>query len=132
MFNLKNFGSNLKVQINGAIDIDDDKSFFIGLLTSYNACLERSDIVMEKFNLSLLDWEEPFIQIIENLMLKHYGDWKTELMLWYIYDRLSFEGDINPVILEDNGEEKKVIVNSPDELWDIIIELENKINKKDE
>ena len=51
MFNLKNFGTNLKIQVSGEIDYHDDKAFFIGLMKTYSACIERSDELMEKFNL---------------------------------------------------------------------------------
>lgn len=132
MFNLKNFGTNLKIQVSGEIDLDDDKAFFIGLMKTYSSCIDRSDALIEKFNLSLLDYEEPYVQIIENMMLKHYGEWKTELMLWYIYDRVSFNGDLNPIILEDEGKEKSIIINDPEELWEIIKNIESKIDKKDE
>ena len=73
MFNLKNFGTNLKIQVSGEIDYNDDKAFFIGLMKTYSACIDRSDDLMEKFNVSLLDYEEPYVQIIENLMLMHYN-----------------------------------------------------------
>ena len=132
MFNLKNFGTNLKIQVSGEIDLDDDKAFFIGLMKTYSACIERSDELIEKFNLSLLDYEEPYVQIIENMMLKHYGEWKTELMLWYIYDRVSLDGDLNPIILEDKGKEKSIIIKTPEDLWETIQNIERKIDKKDE
>ena len=132
MFNLKNFGTNLKIQVSGEIDLDDDKAFFIGLMKTYSSCIDRSDVLLEQFNLSLLDYEEPFVKIIEYMMLKHYGEWKTEFMLWYIYDRVSFNGDLNPIILEDEGKEKSIIINNPEELWDTIKNIESKIDKKDE
>jgi hypothetical protein len=131
MFNFKNFGSNLKTQRSGVSQIDDDKSFFIGLINTYIACITRSDKLIEGFGITLMDYEEPYCQIIENMIYKHYGDWKCELILWYIYDRVSLDEEISPLILEDNGEEKQIILKTPDELWDVIIELENKI-KKDE
>jgi hypothetical protein len=65
-------------------------------------------------------------------MLKHYGEWKTELMLWYIYDRISLDGDLNPIILEDKGKEKSIIIKTPEDLWDAIQNIESKIDKKDE
>ena len=53
-------------------------------------------------------------------------------MLWYIYDRVSLDGDLNPIILEDKGKEKSIIINDPEELWDTIQNIESKIDKKDE
>jgi hypothetical protein len=65
-------------------------------------------------------------------MLMHYGEWKTELMLWYIYDRVSLDGELNPIIIEDKGKEKSITINDPEELWDTIQNIESKIDKKDE
>ena len=62
----------------------------------------------------------------------HYGEWKTELMLWYIYDRVSLDGELNPIIIEDKGKEKSITINDPEELWEAIQNIESKIDKKDE
>jgi hypothetical protein len=53
-------------------------------------------------------------------------------MLWYIYDRVSLDGELNPIIIEDKGKEKSITINDPEELWDTIQNIESKIDKKDE
>jgi hypothetical protein len=129
MFNFKNFGTGFKIQMDDEVDFNDDKSFFIGLLNTYISCLDRSESIMEKLGINLMNYEEPFISIIENLIYKHYGELKGDIIIWYVYDRLNFDGTANPIIYEQDGEEQPIIINNPEELWEF---FETKIKNKED
>jgi hypothetical protein len=50
-------------------------------------------------------------------------------MIWYVYDRLNFDGTANPIIYEQDGEEQQIIINNPEELWEF---FETKIKNKED
>ena len=128
MFNFKNFGTGFKVQNLTSAAVDSDKIFFIKLIESYISGLERSDFLMEKTGVNLMEYDEVFVSIIENMIYKHYGSLKGDIIIWYIYDRLSEDGTINPVIYEQDGKEEEIIIKDAEELWEF---LETKIDKID-
>lgn len=128
MFNFKNFGTGFKVQNLTSAAVDSDKVFFIKLIESYISGLDRSDFLMEKTGVNLMEYDEVFVSIIENMIYKQYGGLKGDIIIWYIYDRLSEDGTINPVIYEQDGKEEEIIIKDAEELWEF---LETKINKID-
>ena len=128
MFNFKNFGTGFKVQNLTSAAVDSDKVFFIKLIESYISGLDRSDFLMEKTGVNLMEYDEVFVSIIENMIYKQYGCLKGDIIIWYIYDRLSEDGTINPVIYEQDGKEEEIIIKDAEALWEF---LETKINKID-
>lgn len=128
MFNFKNFGTGFKVQNLTSAAVDSDKVFFIKLIESYISGLDRSDFLMEKTGVNLMEYDEVFVSIIENMIYKQYGSLKGDIIMWYIYDRLSEDGTINPVIYEQDGKEEEIIIKDAEALWEF---LETKINKID-
>ena len=60
--------------------------------------------------------------MIENLFLLHYGEWKTDIILWWIYDRFDEEGNISPIEFNDHDTDAKedVIVETPEQLWNFL------------
>ena len=110
-----------------------DKETFIDLITRLESGWNDSNELYENFKINLSEYEENFFSLIEDLILLHFGDWKTEIILWYIYGRVDEEGNIFSLILsdKDNKEQEEVIIDNPSQLWDFIVRLEKeKQNKK--
>jgi hypothetical protein len=81
------------------------------------------------------NYEEHFYHIIEDLIYLHFEEWKAELILWYVYDRIDAEGNILDLeITPEDKPAKKYKLKTPEDLWKIIEKIdkiENK-GKKDE
>ena len=110
-----------------------DKETFIDLITRLESGWNDSNELYENFKINLSEYEENFFSLIEDLILLHFGDWKTEIILWYIYGRVDEEGNIFSLILSDKDkkEQEEVIIDNPSQLWDFIVRLEKeKQNKK--
>jgi hypothetical protein len=60
--------------------------------------------------------------MIENLFLLHYGEWKTDIILWWIYDRFNEEGKVSPIEFNDHdtNSQEEVIVETPEQLWNFL------------
>ena len=110
-----------------------DKETFIDLITRLESGWNDSNELYENFKINLSEYEENFFSLIEDLILLHFGDWKTEIILWYIYGRVDEEGNIFSLILSDKDkkEQEEIIIDNPSQLWDFIVRLEKeKQNKK--
>ena len=60
------------------------------------------------------------------LIYMHFGKQCTELIGFYLYERINADGTINPVIVNDNEE---VILETPYDLWNLICKVNPKVDE---
>jgi hypothetical protein len=136
--NLKDFGKNLNLKLKQPTS-NNSKAFFIDVITLFDAVCQRTT-EMDSFGINMETYDDAFFILIENLILKIYGEWKTELIMWYVYDRFNENEELMPLYLheedeeneneddeENNGEE--VFIETPEQLWDLIKKIEKKSKK---
>jgi len=130
--NLSNFGRKLQLKRRPIIEEKEstEEEIFIDCINSLTGCWNKSTKIYETFKLNMLEYEEDFYRVIEDLFFLKYGPWKTELILWFIFARVDSEGNIYPLLnqIKDSEEEEfeEVLLTTPKELWDFIIKLEEK------
>jgi hypothetical protein len=110
-----------------------EKEKFIDLVTQLENNWNSSNELYEKFKINLVEYEENFFSLIEDLISLHFGDWKTEIILWYVYGRMDDEGNLYSLMVSSKHKKEKeeVIIDTPTQLWDFIVRLEKeKQNKK--
>jgi len=131
--NLNNFGKNLKFNQRSekGKKVLTEKELFIELMTMLEETWDRSNESYEKYKINLLEYEESFYQMIEGFMFLKYGDWKTEIALWYIFIRKGEDGDIIPlkVKFHDAKEDEEIYLNNATDLWDILERIDKENNK---
>jgi len=131
--NLNNFGKNLKFNQRSekGKKVLTEKELFIELMTMLEETWDRSNESYEKYKINLLEYEESFYQMIEGFMFLKYGDWKTEIALWYIFIRKGEDGDIIPlkVKFHDKKEDEEIYLNNATDLWDILERIDKENNK---
>jgi len=129
--NIKNFGQRLKLEESKTIKVKKEKEVFIETITLLEHCIKRADILFDDFGIDFSTHEEYFIKIIDNLFLIKYGDAISDIVFWYLYDRVDENGKIYPLIYEEEDKEPvEIIIKTPNELWKIINKILNTINKQ--
>lgn len=123
---MNNFGENLKFLFRKKGI--SEKEIFINILEVLDGCKKRTDELETNFMLDMFSYEEDFYLIIENLLYIHYGELKTEIILWWVYSRFNDEGEIDDLIIEDEDEEKQEIVKikTAEQLWSYINKIKTK------
>lgn len=131
---LSNFGKKFKSKKRvKSSKVLTELDMFIDVVDRLEKCWDKSNKIYEIFKLNVLEYEEDYFQIIEDLLLMKYGAWKTEIILWYAFGRKDSDGNVFPLIMQPKGEEKKeVILNSPSELYSFLEKLEERKRKEDE
>jgi hypothetical protein len=131
---LSNFGKKFKSKKRvKSSKILTELDMFIDVVNRLEKCWDKSNKIYETFKVNILEYEEDYFQIIEDLLLMKYGAWKTEIILWYAFGRKDSDGNVFPLIMQPKGEEKKeVILNSPAELYSFLEKLEERKRKEDE
>lgn len=122
---MKNFGKNVNIKSKKKKDLSE-KEIFTDIINLLDECFERSSS-LEQHNLNITSYEEPFYIMIENLLYIKYGEWKTDIILWWVYDRFNEEGEIMPIKLNDHIENKEedVLIETTDQLWEFLKKLDN-------
>ena len=131
---LSNFGKKFKSKKRvKSSKVLTELDMFIDVVDRLEKCWDKSNKIYETFKVNILEYEEDYFQIIEDLLLMKYGAWKTEIILWYTFGRKDSDGNVFPLIMQPKGEEKQeVILNSPSELYSFLEKLEERKRKEDE
>jgi hypothetical protein len=132
MFDLSGFGKHLLVKSKNKYKIDiSDKQMFIELIDTFSMAHQRSLNVEKEHGLKLEKYDGLFFLLIENLFYHHYGEWQTELILWYVYDRLDDEENTIPMLLLDEltGEESEIYIENATDLYTFIQGIKRKLKK---
>jgi hypothetical protein len=69
--------------------------------------------------------------MVENLLYIHYGEWKTDIILWWVYDRFGPEGEVMAIELNDHDTNSKesVVVETAEQLWNFLKRIDKLENK---
>lgn len=122
---MKNFGKNVNIKSKKKKELSE-KEVFIEIISLLDECFERS-ADLEQHNLNITSYEEPFYIMIENLLFIKYGEWKTDIILWWVYNRYNEEGNVVAIKLNDhdNETEEDVIVETTEQLWEFLKRIDN-------
>jgi hypothetical protein len=116
------FGVNSKIEVNPKSLKKKDEAFFMELLEQL-CQIEAVGAVLKTIGIHTDKYENPFYKSTKLLMQKHYGDMKTEIILWWVFDSLTPEGDVYPLMDED---ENKHILKTPQQLWKFLKRYDGK------
>lgn len=118
---IKKFGQRLKLEESKTTKVLKEKEVFIENISILEEILQRSDKLFNGYSIDLYMYEEPFLQIIENMFLLKYGEIISEIVFWYLYDRKDDDGTIYPLVFEEEDKEPvDVILKTPTDLWKFI------------
>ena len=116
------FGNLSKVEESPKSLKKKDEVFFMDLLEQL-CQIEAVTAVVRTIGIQVDKYENPFYKSVKLLMQKHYGDMKTEIILWWVFDSLTPEGDVYPLMDED---ENKHILKTPQQLWKFLKKYDGK------
>jgi hypothetical protein len=109
-------GANTKIVRRKKNNDDINHELFINIITQIELVLNRSTLVHSDFKIDLSDYDEMYLQIIDNLIYLSFGTQAAELIIHYCYDRLEMDGSI-PYVGEDGIERE---ISDPEQLWSVV------------
>lgn len=127
---MNHFGKNLSIK-KRAGELNE-KELFCELVDMYENLALRSEKLYAEYGLDFENYDEDFFLTIENLFYLKYGEWKTQIITWYVWERKDLEtGEIGTLewTNEDTDETKNIILKCSEDLWDILQQIEGKTNK---
>jgi len=91
---------------------NEEEDFFMSLLNEL-CQIEAAVVVLQAVGIGF-SLENPFVNSLRILMESHYGEMQANIILWWVFESISPEGEIFP--LEDE-EGKEHIIKTPTQLY---------------
>ena len=99
-----------------------EEKFFFELLE--NMCqIEAVNAVLATVGVHVEKYDNPYVTSMRLLMEKHFGELKTEIILWWVFDSISPEGGVYP-LMDENG--VKHTINTPLQLYKFLKRYDGK------
>jgi len=96
---------------------DVTRDLFNKVIINLEQANGRSFILENDFKLDLNKYDDIFYDAIDNLLVMHFGKEASEIIFFYVYERINPDGTINELRdMNDNP----VILESPNDLWAIV------------
>ena len=105
---------------------DISKDTFEKIIITLEQANVRSSIIGGDFKLDFTSYDETFYEIIDNLILMQFGKEASEVIFFYVYERINPDGTVNELADQDNN---VVALNNPTDLWMLVNHIKNKTNK---
>ena len=100
--------------------IDKQKDLFTGIIMAIQATQTRTVLTQTELKLDFSSYDEMFLQVIDSLILLHFGKDGYEVISFYLYEKFNPDGTVND-ILDDN--EKIVPTETIDDIWNLLMKL---------
>lgn len=110
-------GSQTKVSHRTKTKYDLDKKKFENIILNLEQLETRTNILINDFNLDLSKFEDIYYEVINNLFSLLYPKEVIDIINFYLYGRMSPEGDV--VVLKD-VEGNEIVVDNPSQLYNIV------------
>ena len=128
--NLKNFGNKLKFEESKQSKEKKEKELFTIIVDSFRSSFNKSTQLFIDYNIDIFKYEENYYRIIEDLLLINFGVWKTELILWYVYEGMDENGKPNVLEVElPDGSLHSVKFPTSNGLWNFMVKMDKQLNK---
>ena len=100
--------------------IDKQKDLFIGIIIALQAAQTRTILTQTELRLDFSTYDEMYLQIIDSLILLHFGKEGYELISWYLYEKINPDGSFNDL---QNDEGEIVPSDTPNDIWNILVNI---------
>ena len=100
--------------------IDKQKDLFISILMALQAVQTRTILTQTELRLDFSTYDEMYLQIIDSLILLHFGKEGYELISWYLYEKINPDGSFNDL---QNDEGEIVPSDTPNDIWNILVNI---------
>ena len=108
----------------------DQKELFIKLINEIESTIIRSNIAFTDLGLDLGSYEDSFFNIIDSLLVMHFGSQGAEVISQFLWERTSGEEVSGFEIKDSSG--NSIILNDAKDLWAYITSINPKLLDEEE
>jgi hypothetical protein len=105
---------------------DKKKEMFVQIVNSMDEIFVRQNLMYADMDVDMFKYDEKFLGIIDAMIYLHFGDVCSEMIAFYLYDRVNPDGTLNPILDENDSE---IILQNPYDLWNLLTMINPKIQE---
>ena len=105
-----------------------ERDLFCEILQNLQFVNARTMGMKHDYKVNMMDYDDPFYVALENMFRLHYNQEQRNLINWWLYDKFLPTGEI--LVLTDKETEEIIPSDTPEDVWGLILDLENKNAKK--
>ena len=102
---------------------DINREQFEKIINTLEEIEVRSMILGDDLNLDFTSYDEKFYLVIDSLFHLHFGKEASELIFFYLYDRINPDGTSNGL---QNDEGEIIELTSPTDLWYLLKAMQDR------
>jgi hypothetical protein len=115
-------GKGIKVEENIKSIKKNKETFFLELME--NMCqIEAVSAVLSTVGVYVDKYNNPYVKSMKLLLEKYFGEAKTEIILWWVFDSISPEGGVYP-LMDEKG--TKHLIKTPLQLYKFLKRYDGK------
>lgn len=111
-------GTDTVLKVKKPTEDDIQREKFESIIRSLEQAEVRSMILGGDMGMDFTKYDEPFYTAIDSLLELCYGKEATEVIFFYLYDRVNPDGSINELIHLES--QKSIALNTVQDLWDLV------------
>ncbi len=96
---------------------EQDKQLFISVIEDITKLTSQNDLIFDTMGVDLNSITDPYVSIIEKLLVLHFGEEAFNIIVWYLSQQLNPEVKAK---LEDK-EGNTHTIDTPEQLWEFLI-----------
>lgn len=108
-------------------ELDINRELFSKIIMTLEKLNNRSNLLSVDLDIDLVKYDEVFYDVIDNLLLLHFGKEVAEIVFFYVYDRIDPEGNIT-YLQDTNG--NPVMLENISDLWYLIQNIKGTVEKR--
>ena len=85
--------------------------------------MEDKSQIMSSSGINVMEYEEGYLKVINALLEKHFGEAKTQIIMWWVFESINPEGEVSALVDENK---KEHIINTPQELYKFLKKYDGK------
>lgn len=105
---------------------DKKRELFHQVINGIEELNVRQTIMYADLNLDFSNYDEKYFAVIDSLLYINFGKQCTEIIGFYLYDRINPDGTLNPLIVNNTEE---LVINNPYELWNLLCQINPKLSE---
>ena len=116
-------GKGINIQESPKSQKNKEQKLFFEIITELCRIEAKSQIISSA-GINVMEYEESFLRVIRVLLEKYYGEFKSQIIMWWVFESIDIEsGDVSALIDED---EKEHIINTKEELYKFLKKYDEK------
>ena len=115
-------GKGINIQENKKSEKLKEEQFFLDIISEL-CQMEAKSQIMSSSGINVMEYEEGYLKVINALLKKHFGEAKSQIIMWWVFESINPEGEISALVDENK---KEHIINTPQELYKFLKKYDEK------